>query len=285
MTMDGGVCVVSTDLFSMSYTACAVICEGATITPPPTPVPTPPDSGIPHGAVLTIAILGGLIAVAAIGSHFMKPGSEAAHGGPVSYRTTVQDNFNNGGGKKEPLLTADSFAAADSADGWRELGAGLVQHGRPPLPGKQLGNGGGGNGNGTARGGANASANTSATAAAVPAPGPAAVSVGAQASVGAQVSAPAVAVAGPAAAPAREWTAEHVAREVCSIGKAYEKFRDPILDNGLDSRTLLASADSDLKELLGITNDIHLRKLQQKVKEVMLDGHKAASVTFKASVA
>jgi hypothetical protein len=61
----------------------------------------------------------------------------------------------------------------------------------------------------------------------------------------------------------RQWTAAEVAQEVCGLGKAFEQYRDVIIDSDLDSETLLDAADDDLKEC-GISNAIHIKKIRKK---------------------
>jgi hypothetical protein len=55
-----------------------------------------------------------------------------------------------------------------------------------------------------------------------------------------------------------------VAQEVCGLGKAFEQYRDAIIDNDLDGETLLGAADDDLKEV-GISSNIHIKKIRKKL--------------------
>jgi hypothetical protein len=75
---------------------------------------------------------------------------------------------------------------------------------------------------------------------------------------------PALAADTQGAAAAREWTAEQVAQEVCGLGKAFEQYRDAIIDNGLDGETLLDAAGDGLKEV-GISSNIHIKKIRKKL--------------------
>jgi hypothetical protein len=80
---------------------------------------------------------------------------------------------------------------------------------------------------------------------------------------GGMAPAPTLGASGAGAETGREWTAEEVAQAVCGLGKAFEQYRDTIIDNDLDGETLLDAADDELKEL-GISS-IHIRKIRKKL--------------------
>ena len=59
-------------------------------------------------------------------------------------------------------------------------------------------------------------------------------------------------------------TAEEVAQAVCGLGKAYEQYRDAIVDNDPDGATLLAATHDALK-VVSIPSHNPLKKIRKKL--------------------
>ena len=79
-----------------------------------------------------------------------------------------------------------------------------------------------------------------------------------------------------------KWSKEQVADEVAGLGTAFEEYKEMVIDNNIDGKTLVILTSKDLEEL-GVGKGIHRKQILAKVEE--LNGTKAAIKRSKPAAA
>ena len=64
-----------------------------------------------------------------------------------------------------------------------------------------------------------------------------------------------------------KWSKEQVADKVAGLGKAFEEYKEMVLDNNIDGNTLAILTNEDLEEA-GVGKGLHRKQLMAKVGEL-----------------
>ena len=64
-----------------------------------------------------------------------------------------------------------------------------------------------------------------------------------------------------------KWSKEQVAEEVAGLGKAFEEYKEMVLDNDIDGETLVILTNENLEEA-GMDKDLHRKKILAKVEKL-----------------
>ena len=64
-----------------------------------------------------------------------------------------------------------------------------------------------------------------------------------------------------------KWSKEQVAEKVAGLGNAFEAYKEAVLDNDIDGKTLVILTSKDLEEV-GMTKGLHRKKVLAKVEEL-----------------
>ena len=64
-----------------------------------------------------------------------------------------------------------------------------------------------------------------------------------------------------------KWSKEQVAEEVAGMGKAFEEYKELVLDNNIDGETLVILSNEDLADA-GVDKGLHRKQILAKIEKI-----------------